>query len=55
MPLFIKHDTVEFEGLELDEDNYRLSEAGLSKYAEDATRIRAEFEKRAQEIDRLLE
>ena len=55
MPLFITHDTVEFEGLEIDEENYRLSEAELSKYAENATRIRADFERKAQEIDRLLE
>ena len=55
MPLFVTHDTVEFEGLEIDEENYRLSEAELSKYAENATRIRADFERKAQEIDRLLE
>ena len=48
MPLFILHDTVEFEGLEIDEENYRLSEAELSKYAETATRLRADFETKAQ-------
>ena len=55
MALFIAHDTVEFEGLEIDEENYRLSEAELSKYAENAARLRADFESKAQEIDRLLE
>ena len=48
MPLLVKHDTVEFEGLEIDEENYRLSEAELTKYAEDAARLRADFETKAQ-------
>ena len=48
MPLFVKHDTVEFEGLEIDEENYRLSEAELTRYAETATRLRADFETKAQ-------
>ena len=48
MPLLVKHDMVEFEGLEIDEENYRLSEAELTKYAEDAARLRADFETKAQ-------
>ena len=48
MPLFVKHDTVEFEGLEIDEENYRLSEAELTKYAEAAAKLRADFETKAQ-------
>ena len=48
MALLVKHDTVEFEGLEIDEENYRLSEAELTKYAEDAARLRADFETKAQ-------
>ena len=48
MPLFVTHDKVEFEGLEIDEENYRLSEAELTKYAESAARLRADFETKAQ-------
>ena len=47
MPIFITHDTVEYEGIELNEENFRLSELELSEYAEKASRLRADFERRA--------
>jgi len=50
-PLFILHDTVEHEGLELDEESYRLSEPELSQYAKTASKLRADFEKKAQDLD----
>ena len=32
-PIIITHDSVEYEGIVLDEENFRLSESELSQYA----------------------
>ena len=49
--IFISHDTVEYEGIVLDEENFRLTEAELSQYAKLSSKLRADFEKRAQDVD----
>ena len=53
-PLLIFHDKVEHEGPELDEENYRLAADKLSLYAKTATKLRADFEERAQNMDKLV-
>ena len=37
--LITYHDKVEYEGLELDEENFRLAENELSQYAKTATKL----------------
>ena len=52
--MLIFHDKVEYEGPELDEENFRLAEDKLSQYAKTATKLRADFEERAQNMDKLV-